>query len=228
VYGFLLLSGVGGNEMSVVVKATAKHTASLIFLHGLGDTGHGWSASFEEIKMAHVKSICPNAPVSPVTLNGGFRMPSWFDIKSLTFQGEQDETGIKDAAANIRSIIEDEIKTGIPSDRIVLGGFSQGGALALYTALTMEKPLAGILALSSWLPLHKSFPEAIKGNKDTKILQCHGDIDPVVNFTLGQMTADVLSSFCSNLEFKTYQGLGHSSSPQEMNDVKEWLKKVLP
>lgn len=214
--------------MSVIAKATAKHTASLIFLHGLGDTGHGWCAGFEEIKMPHVKCICPNAPVNPVTLNGGFRMPSWFDIKSLTFQGEQDEAGIKNAAANIRSIIEDEIKSGIPSDRIVLGGFSQGGALALYTALTMEKPLAGILALSSWLPLHTSFPEAIKGNKETKILQGHGDIDPVVQFRIGQMTSSLLSTFCSNHEFKTYRGLGHSSSPQEMNDVKEWLKKVLP
>lgn len=214
--------------MSVVGKATAKHTASLIFLHGLGDTGHGWCAAFEEIKMPHVKAICPNAPKNPVTLNSGFRMPSWFDIKSLTFEGEQDEQGIKDAAANIRSVIEEEIKSGIPSDRIVLGGFSQGGALALYTALTMEKPLAGILALSSWLPLHNSFPEVIKGNKDTKILQCHGEIDPVVQFMLGKMSSNLLSSFCSNHEFKQYQGLGHSSNPQEMADVREWLKKVLP
>ncbi|KAL9980335.1 hypothetical protein ACROYT_G008907 [Oculina patagonica] len=213
---------------SVVVQATAKHTASLIFLHGLGDTGHGWSANFESIKMPHVKCICPNAPVNPVTLNGGFRMPTWFDIASLSFTGGEDEKGIKDAAVNIKSIIEEEIKNGIPADRIVLGGFSQGGGLALYTALTMEKSLAGILALSSWLPLHKSFPQAAKGNKDTPMLQCHGESDPVVNFAFGNMTSVLLKSFCSKHEFKQYPGLAHSSSLQEMHDVENWLKKVLP
>ncbi|KAJ7326562.1 acyl-protein thioesterase [Desmophyllum pertusum] len=185
----------------VIVQATAKHTASLIFLHGLGDTGHGWSAGFEEIKMPHVKYICPNAPTNAVTLNHGFKMPSWFDIKSLQFS-EEDEAGIKDSAVKIKAIIEEEIKNGIPSNRIVLGGFSQGGALALYTAFTMEKPLAGILALSSWLPLHQSFPQALKGNKDIPILQCHGTIDPVVNVTFGEMTATVLSKLCSNTSFR--------------------------
>lgn len=212
----------------VIVQATAKHTASLIFLHGLGDTGHGWGAAFEEIRMPHVKYIFPNAPTNPVTLNAGYKMPSWFDIMSLNFSGKEDEKGIKDGAVQIRSIIEEEAKLGIPSDRIVLGGFSQGGALALYTALTMEKPLAGILALSSWLPLHKSFPQAVKGNKDVPILQCHGNGDPVVNIKFGEMTAAVLSSFASKHEFKEYPGLAHSSSPQEMRDVKEWTNTVLP
>lgn len=212
----------------VIVQATAKHTASLIFLHGLGDTGHGWSAGFEEIRAPHVKYICPNAPVNPVTLNGGFRMPSWFDIKSLSPSGSEDDVGIKTAAEGIKKIIDEEIKSGIPSDRIVLGGFSQGGALALYTALTMEKPLAGILALSSWLPLHKTFPEALKGNKDTPILQCHGTADPVVAFSFGELTNQALHKLCSKHEFKAYSGLSHSSSPQEMKDVRHWISKVLP
>lgn len=212
----------------IIVQATAKHTASLIFLHGLGDTGLGWSAGFEEIRAPHVKYICPNAPVNPVTLNGGFRMPSWFDIRSLSFSGSEDEEGIKTAAERIKSIIDDEIKSGIPSDRIVLGGFSQGGALALYTALTMEKPLAGILALSSWLPLHKTFPEVLKENKDIPILQCHGTADPIVAYAFGQMTNEVLHKLCSKHEFKSYSGLPHSSSPQEMKDVREWISKVLP
>jgi len=200
----------------------------LIFLHGLGDTGHGWSAGFESLGISHLKSICPNAPVNAVTLNGGFRMPSWFDITSLSFSGPEDEQGIKDAAVQIRSLVEQEIKNGIPSERIVLGGFSQGGALALYTALTMDKPLGGILALSSWLPLHKSFPGCIKGNRDTPILQCHGGSDPVVNINYGEMTKRVLASFCSKHTFNKYPHLAHSSDPQEMSDVKEWLQKALP
>lgn len=213
----------------IIVNATSKHTASLIFLHGLGDTGHGWSEAFKMLRgLTHVKFIFPNAPVSAVTLNGGFRMPSWFDILSLTFSGPEDEEGIKKATLQIRSLIEEEIKCGIPSEKIVLGGFSQGGALALYTALTTEKTLGGILALSSWLPLNKSFPGSVKGNQDTNILQCHGKMDPVVGYKYGEMTKEALTSFCSKHEFKSYVDLAHSSSPKEMSDVNEWLKKRLP
>lgn len=201
----------------------------LIFLHGLGDTGHGWSEGFSSLKgLQHVKFICPNAPVSPVTLNGGFRMPSWFDILTLNMPGPEDEEGIKRAAGQIQSLIDEEIKSGIPSERIVLGGFSQGGALAVYTALTMEKTLGGILLLSSWLPIYKSFPGCIKGNSKTPILQCHGKLDPIVAFRFGEMTRDVLKSFCSKLEFKSYADMAHSSSPEEMADVNKWLTGRVP
>lgn len=97
-------------------------------------------------------------PTMPVTLNNGFKMPSWFDLKSLEARGPEDEAGIKKASESIQSMIDAEEREGIPANRIVLGGFSQGGALALYTALTYKKPLAGVIGLSCWLPLHKSFP----------------------------------------------------------------------
>lgn len=213
---------------SVIVNATSKHTASLIFLHGLGDTGHGWSQGFSGLGINHLKSICPNASVIPVTLNARFRMPAWFDIYSLNPGEREDDEGIKSSAIEIRKLVEEEIKSGIPSERIVLGGFSQGGALALYTALTMEKTLGGILALSSWLPLHKEFPKCVKGNRDTPILQCHGDADPVVPCEFGEMSKSVLTSFCSKVEFKKYSGMAHSSSDQEMKDVMQWLNTVLP
>ncbi|XP_029191445.1 acyl-protein thioesterase 2-like [Acropora millepora] len=236
VYRFVSLCYTWGNAMSslqsvppVTVEATSKHTASLIFLHGLGDTGHGWSEGFSSLKgLQHVKFICPNAPVSPVTLNGGFRMPSWFDILTLNMPGPEDEEGIKRAAGQIQSLIDEEIKSGIPSERIVLGGFSQGGALAVYTALTMEKTLGGILLLSSWLPIYKSFPACIKGNSKTPILQCHGKLDPIVAFRFGEMTRDVLKSFCSKFEFKSYADMAHSSSPEEMADVNKWLTGRVP
>lgn len=109
-----------------------------------------------------MKVICPNAPVMPVSLNAGFRMPSWFDLKSLDISGPEDEDGIKKATIGVHEMITKEISSGIPSERIMIGGFSQGGALALYSALTFAQPLAGVIALSCWMPMHRSFPAARK------------------------------------------------------------------
>lgn len=117
------------------------------------------------IRPACMKVVCPTAPTQPVSLNAGFRMPSWFDLKTLDISGPEDEEGIKQASQNIHSMINTEIEKGVPAERIVLGGFSQGGALALYSALTYNKPLAGVVALSCWLPLHKQFP-GLKTNSD--------------------------------------------------------------
>lgn len=103
---------------------------------------------------------CPTASTIPVTLNLGFQMPSWFDIRSLEVGGSEDEAGIKEAAHTVHGMINNEIRAGIPADRIILGGFSQGGALALYSALTYPEKLAGVIGLSCWLPLHSSFPAA--------------------------------------------------------------------
>lgn len=212
----------------VVIAATTKHSATLIFLHGLGDTGHGWASAIGEIRQPYMKVICPTAPTMPVTLNNGFKMPSWFDLKSLEARGPEDEAGIKKASESIQSMIDAEEREGIPANRIVLGGFSQGGALALYSALTYKKPLAGVIGLSCWLPLHKSFPAALADNKDTPILQCHGDCDPIVPYKWGQLTASILKSIVKNTEFRTYRGLMHSSSDEEMKDLKAFIEKILP
>ncbi|XP_049807712.1 acyl-protein thioesterase 1 isoform X1 [Schistocerca nitens] len=212
----------------VIIAATAKHTATVIFLHGLGDTGHGWASGMGAIRSPHVKVICPTAPTMPVTLNGGFRMPSWFDLRTLDANGPEDEEGIKRATELVHGMIEQEVKAGIPSNRIVLGGFSQGGALALYSALKFPKPLAGVIALSCWLPLHKQFPAAAVANKDIPYIQCHGDCDPIVPYKWGQMTASLLKQFLRQIEFKTYRGMMHSSSDEEILDLKAFLEKVIP
>jgi len=217
-------------EMSapVIVAATSKQTATIIFLHGLGDTGHGWASSIASIRAPHIKVICPTAQTMPVTLNAGFRMPSWFDLRTLDASGPEDVEGIQKAAELIHQLIDDETKKGIPSNRIMLGGFSQGGALALYSALTYEKPLAGVMALSCWLPLHKEFPKLAKGNKDIPYLQCHGDCDPVVPYKWGQMTASTLKQFIKQIEFKSFQGMMHCSSDEEMKELKTFVSKYLP
>jgi len=212
----------------VVISAASKHTASVIFLHGLGDTGHGWAHSLQLQKLPHVKYICPTAPTIPVTLNSGCRMPSWFDLRTLDAEGPEDEEGIKRASDLVIQMIADEEEKGISSDRIVLGGFSQGGALAIYTALRCTKPLGGVIALSCWLPLYKQFPYAALGNREIPLLQCHGDLDIVVPFKWGRMTHELLKTFMCNVEFKSYRGLCHSSCEEEMEDVKVFLGKVLP
>ncbi|KAJ8943767.1 hypothetical protein NQ318_011979 [Aromia moschata] len=203
----------------VVLAATAKHTATLIFLHGLGDTGQGWASAMGALRSPHVKVICPTAPTMPVTLNAGFRMPSWFDLKTLDESGPEDEQGIKTATKQIHTLIENEVSAG---------GFSQGGALALYSALTFPQKLAGVVGLSCWIPLNSSFPAAKKTPDTLPILQCHGDCDPVVPYKWGQMTASKLKTLLKDVEFKSYRGLMHTSSDEELRDVRQFIHKHLP
>uniref|UniRef100_A0A8C6E5T0 Acyl-protein thioesterase 1 n=1 Tax=Moschus moschiferus TaxID=68415 RepID=A0A8C6E5T0_MOSMO len=209
-----------GNNMSAplpaIVPAARKATAAVIFLHGLGDTGHGWAEAFARIRSAHIKYICPHA----------------FDIIGLSPDSLEDETGIKQAAENVKALIDQEVKNGIPSNRIILGGFSQGGALSLYTALTTQQKLAGVTALSCWLPLQASFPQGPIGgvNRDISILQCHGDLDPLVPLMFGSLTAEKLKTLVNpaNVTFRTYAGMMHSSCQQEMMDIKQFIDKLLP
>lgn len=217
-------------DEAVTVSGTEKETAAVIFLHGLGDTGHGWADSLLKIQLPHVKYICPHASRIPVTLNMKMMMPAWFDLMGLNPEATEDESGIKKAAEDIKAIIEHEIKNGIPPHRIILGGFSQGGALSLYTALTCQHQLAGVVALSCWLPLHKSFPEASTGHKNLPILQCHGEVDTMIPLEIGRLTAAKLKHIVNAqmITFKSFPKLPHSSSPEEMAVVKEFTEKYLP
>ncbi|XP_024590159.1 acyl-protein thioesterase 1-like isoform X1 [Neophocaena asiaeorientalis asiaeorientalis] len=223
------------NNMSAplpaIVPAIRKATAAVIFLHGLGDTGHGWAEDLAGIRSAHIKYICPHALVMPVTLNMDVAMPSWFDIIGLSPDSHEDETGIKQAAESVKALIGQEVKNGIPSNRIILGEFSQGGALSLYTSLTTQQKLAGVTALSCWLPLWASFPRGpISGvNRDISILQCHGVLDPLVPLMFGSLTAERLKTLVNlaNVTLKTYGGMIHSSCQQEMMDIKQFIDELL-
>ncbi|KAK7100816.1 acyl-protein thioesterase 1-like isoform X2 [Littorina saxatilis] len=212
-----------------VVQPLKEHTASFIFLHGLGDTGHGWAQGLRTLKFQNIKCVCPHAPIKPVTLNAGMRMPSWFDIHGLDSGSPQDEEGIKEASHTLQALVESEVKAGIARNRIFIGGFSQGGAVALYTAFAVNKPIGGVVALSTWLPLHKKLmtDKESKYNKTVPILQCHGTHDPLVRFSWGQETSQFISSFNPNLQFKSYDGMMHSSCPEEMQEVKTFLEKHL-
>ena len=223
------MASIGANVLKpFLIPATAKHTASFVFLHGLGDSGAGWCEGFNTMKIDYVKYIFPNAPVRKVTINSYQRMPAWFDIKSLDRSVPEDEIGILESSDNLKEIINEEIKSGITPNRIIVGGFSQGGAVAAYSALTSDMKFGGILLLSSYLPLATKFPDALKLDKTTPLFQCHGDSDFMVSLKYGQLTHEVLKTLLHNVQFKLYKGLGHSTVPQEMEDVGAWVKGVIP
>jgi len=218
-----------GSMDSPIIMPTAEHKGTVIFLHGLGDTGHGWSAGFETIKEPNLKYIFPTASVKSVSLNAGFPMPSWFDIYSLDHTGNEDEQGIKQAAADLLELVDKEAsESKLPLNKIMIGGFSQGGATALYAAATTQKQLGGLIALSAWLPLRKIVDGGNIPHCGVPVMQCHGDADPMVNFNFGDMSHKLLlKKGMSNYTFKTYAGMSHGSSPQEMMDVKNFIKKTL-
>jgi len=210
-----------------IVKPKAKHTATLFFFHGLGDQGAGWADAFKsEISIPHLKVVCPNAGVRPVTLNFGMAMPAWYDIIGLTVDAPEDAAGIQKATEYVHELIEAEIKEGIPSERIALGGFSMGGALAIYAGLTYNKPLAGILGLSSFLLQRDKIPGNHTANLKTPIFLGHGTNDFLVPLMFGQMTKEAISNFNPNVEIKTYP-MDHSSCPEELKDAKNFLNKIL-
>uniref|UniRef100_A0A8C8FYZ0 Acyl-protein thioesterase 1 n=1 Tax=Oncorhynchus tshawytscha TaxID=74940 RepID=A0A8C8FYZ0_ONCTS len=213
-----------GNNMSLplpaILPAAQKATAAVIFLHGLGDTGNGWAEAFAGIQTPHVKYMCPHSPFKPVTLNVGMTIPSWFDIIGLQTDAEEDEAGIKHVSEKTKTLIDQEVKIGITSHRIVLGGFSQDGALSLYTALTTQQKLEGMVALSCWLPLQYTLPQvsANSANKEMHVLQCHSEAVPLVP-TLCNL---------SNITYNTYPRMPHSACPEEMMDIKQFIDKQLP
>lgn len=207
-----------------------KHTGTLIFFHGMGDKSEGWATSLKAIRPPHVKVICPMANKIPVTINAGLKIPAWFDVVSFDASGAEDCAGIKSASMMVNKMIADEIKAGIPSHRIMIGGFSQGGALALFTALHTEHRLGGVIALSCWAPLQKEFPitSARKINLETPFLQGHGELDPVVPYALGQFTSTLLSTFLENYEFKSYKSMKHTRCEEEMQHIRNFMESNVP
>lgn len=220
--------------------AVSRHTSTVIFVHGLGDSGHGWASAVENWrrrqKLDEVKFILPNAPQIPITCNMGMRMPGWYDIKNIdgtaqALREDEDEAGILVSQKYFHDLIQKEIDAGIPSERIILGGFSQGGAMSLFAGLTAKVKLAAIVAMSGYLPLSLKFKEFIgssEANKGTPILMAHGTHDVVVPVALGLMSEALLKEEGYNVTMKTYQGMGHSACPEELDAVEAFLQKNLP
>ncbi len=205
--------------------------AAVIWLHGLGADGHDFVPLVPELRLppqAAIRFVFPHAEVRPVTVNAGYSMRAWYDIKSLTPEGRDDEEGIRESAQRIEAYITRERVQGIASQRIVLAGFSQGGAIALYTGLRHDEPLGGILALSTYLPLRSQLSaEASVANRKVPILMCHGVRDGVVSLPFGEQSRDAMVAAGHAIDWREYP-MEHSLCPAEVSDLAAWLKARLP
>lgn len=199
----------------------------VIWLHGLGADGHDFEPIVPELGLGAepgVKFIFPHAPVRPITVNGGMRMRGWYDIKSMDIVGREDPEGIQDSEQKIRRLIQSQIESGIPSDRIILAGFSQGGAVALHTALRYQHRLAGVIALSTYVPLTGTVKaEVSESNLGIPIFMAHGDFDPVVAPQLGLNSMTLLEELGYDVEWRTYP-MPHSVSPEEIRNIGNWMQ----
>ncbi|SMR42011.1 unnamed protein product [Zymoseptoria tritici ST99CH_1A5] len=222
---------------ALVAPALKKHTATVIVAHGLGDSGAGWYFLAEEFRRKQLfpetKFIFPNAPQIPITVNGGMRMPGWYDITSFSDLASrtEDEAGILRSQKYFHQLIDEEIKSGIPSERIVLGGFSQGGALGLLAGVTAPQKLGGIFGLSCYLVLQSRLKELIpkdSPNAKTPIFMGHGTADPVVQYQWGKASSEALKEHGYEVDFRSYANLPHSAAPQELEDLAAWLKTRIP
>jgi phospholipase/carboxylesterase len=209
----------------------APATAAVIWLHGLGADGHDFVPLIPELHLppaAAIRFVFPHAAVRPVTVNAGYSMRAWYDIKSLTPSGRDDETGIRESAQRLEAYITRERVQGIKSERIVLAGFSQGGAMALFTGLRYDERLGGILALSTYLPMRGLLAaEASPANRRVPILMCHGQRDPVVTRAFGLESRDAMEAAGYAVDWREYP-MEHSLCPPEVADIAAWLKARLP
>lgn len=211
-------------DLEVTLEPAESAVASVVLLHGLGADGWDFVPIVEELGLAEpVRWIFPHALERPVTVNAGYVMRAWYDIKSFTPEGRADAAGLADSVQRVNRYLDAEIARGVAADRIVLAGFSQGGAVALSAGLRYPQRLAGVLALSAYLP----FPARLESEKSSEsaevpILMCHGRMDPVVEFGMGVEARDVLVAQGYRVEWREYP-MGHEVCAEELGEVGRWL-----
>jgi phospholipase/carboxylesterase len=214
------------SEDAVVLTPAAPPTASVIWLHGLGADGYDFVPIVNELRLPPalaVRFIFPHARPRPVTINNGFVMRAWYDILGFGPGRPEDAAGIRESQQEVQQYIEREVAAGIAPQKIVIAGFSQGGAIALQTGLRHPQRLAGVMALSTYLPLRESLAaEAAPANRDVPILMCHGLHDPVVPFALGQASCDLLQAQGYRVEWRSYP-MEHQVCLEEIVDISSWL-----
>ena len=218
------------NEDAVILPAPGKHTATVVWLHGLGADGHDFVPIVPELGLGQehgIKFVFPHATVRPVTINNGYPMRAWYDILSLTRMEKQDVAGTQASAARIAGLLDAERAAGIASERLILAGFSQGCAMTLYTGLRYPHRLGGLLALSGYLPLHESLAaEASAANKDVPIFMCHGLYYPVLPLVLGKSSAEILGAAGYRVDWHEYP-MQHQVCPEEIDDIGAFLRARL-
>lgn len=217
------------NLEAVEINPDGEVRGTLIWLHGLGADGHDFETLIPKLDIVDrlgIRVVLPHALWRPVTVNGGRVMRAWYDIASTDFGAQQDAVGIRQSEQSLRQLIAREEQRGIPTNRIVLAGFSQGGAIVIHTGLRIDKPLAGILALSCYLPLADSLAgQASSENQTTPIMIAHGLQDPVVPIMLAEASRDALLSAGYPVEWHSY-AMPHAVCPDEIRDIAGWLNGI--
>jgi len=220
---------MSGPLETIEIETGPSPRAAVIWMHGLGADGHDFEPIVPELGMPGagpgVRFVFPHAPMQPVTINGGAVMRAWYDV---TGDGRQDAAGIRSSQARVEALIARERARGVAARSIVLAGFSQGGAVALQTGLRHPERLAGILALSTYLPLPDTLAqEASKANRDIPIFMAHGTQDPLIPLSWAARSRDHLTSLGFAVEWREYP-MPHSVCAEEIADVGRWLRAILP
>lgn len=218
---------------TIEVLSGADPQGSVIWLHGLGADGHDFEPVVSQLALDNrisLRFVFPHAPFRPVTINAGMTMRAWYDVLTLERGGPQDEAGIRESGRLLELLIEREHERDMPYENIVLAGFSQGGAIALHTALRYPHRLAGLMALSTWLPLGDSFDAEVVRNaqaqsKELPIFMAHGSYDPMLPIALGQHSHETLQKAGYRVEWHDYP-MAHAVCAEEIDDIRNWLLSV--
>lgn len=214
------------NQSFVEINPATPAKAAVIWLHGLGADGYDFANMVPELHLPEelaIRFIFPHAPVRPITVNNGYRMRGWYDITGFSISSREDAQGIKESEQAIATLIQQQQALGIPSQKIILAGFSQGGAIALHTGLRYPEPLAGIIGLSTYLPLASTLAhERNPANQPTPLFLAHGTNDSVVPFAWAEMANKQLTAMGYAIDWHTYP-IDHTVSLEEIRHISQWL-----
>ena len=214
----------------VVVETGSNPTACVVWLHGLGADGYDFVPIVKELEQLNVPStrfVFPHAPKIPVSINGGYVMRAWYDIRNVDLQRQEDEQGVRNSQQAVEKLIEEQIERGFAPESIVLAGFSQGGAITYQTGLRGKRKLAVLIALSTYLPCEATFEEAFKqSHADIPVLAIHGSQDTIVLQARGEKAVELLKNKNMNVQWKTYP-MAHAVCGEEVVDIANFLKKLL-
>lgn len=215
---------------SIISNPNTPIRSCVIWLHGLGASGDDFAPIVPQLDIQDelgIRFVFPHAPDRPVTVNGGARMPAWYDISEMDLMNRADYSGIEQSSAIIHQMINDEIACGIDPSRIVIAGFSQGGVIAINTGLHFPQTLAGIMALSTYIPMHDTLPNAISsGHTKLPIFYAHGDMDPVIPIEYAESSRHFLEQAGFPVQWHSYP-MDHAVCPKEIRHIKDWLSTVL-
>jgi len=222
----IIMSGAFG-KTEVAGDLSGSHELCIVFLHGLGDSGKDWTNVWSkniDLAALKVKLVCPTAPKQPVSMNKGIVMNAWFDVPPMGPEmfSKVDQKGFVSSMAYVFSIIKDEVASGTPMQRIIIGGFSQGGCLGIHTVLKCPYEVAGVMLLSTFLGPDKT-PQPAEVNKAVPWFWGHGDADPIVPFAMGKWTSQQLAKIGITVDWHTYPKQSHITSDVEFRDIEKWL-----